>query len=631
MAKEAHVNVIEVVKTAPSASNISGSSNIGGVIVSEVGPKLALVSSPAEFLKLYTKDGVTIPRNAHISLLNAYYLSYAGGLVLSRAMNTTAVSGLIYYAETDPVKVTYKGNSLLSKKLDVSITFDDPIPADSSFVLNDVVFYKGDLPANIYDSYEDIVQFSTIEDIVAEIEGWDDCHASYSLTGSVYKITIEHDPSVDFQISSDSEEMIGMTVTLGAVTDSYVVPAGKLPLFTIRHTIATGDDSFKVKVTNVTNVITGEPTPPAGAQQFVLTIDAGENSDASGTYTCSLHPMAVDANGQSIYIEYLNDMNIDFEVEVFEGVSKLAPKIATVFTEFGDSGLNLDESSTTPHLMSALSALEDQEIYEIEALAPFGITALPFVKRLVSVGIANKWFTPIDVPYTASNKAQIRRYVTDLGIDTSNSIVGGSFDRNNSLTGWTIYIAWSTLYWERVLANKGYNAEFAPVFKEEYGSINFTNPTKLLTKKERESLLDLGKKITWVRYNQRTAIHYMNDNSTHYSKTDVLSEEQNRRLVNKIQKDLRKLVDPFLAKYNTRQTRMDVNDVIENYFRNNIMNKKFAPAEYQIICDESNNTEQVIRDRKLAITVKSRLYNSIKEIDLLNELYPIGVPFMDSI
>ena len=57
------------------------------------------------------------------------------------------------------------------------------------------------------------------------------------------------------------------------------------------------------------------------------------------------------------------------------------------------------------------------------------------------------------------------------------------------------------------------------------------------------------------------------------------------------------------------------------------MNQNYAPNEYNIICDESNNTNEIITANKLALTVQVRLYNAIKYIDVLTDVFPIGVDF----
>jgi hypothetical protein len=620
MSKESYVQVKEVIMTAPNTSISPGVSSIGGVIVSEVGPRVAFINSPSEFLENYTIDGVTVPRDAHTSFINAYYQSYSSSLVISRALNTTATSGLIWYEDTEPINVIYKDGDLMSKKTLLTLQFEDPILEESSFVLNDTVFHKGEIPADIYEAYQRFSQFVDIDDIVATLEGWDDVHCTYSRVDEFnYELTLMHTPSIGFKLSENPAETIGMTLTLGATEDAYTVPAGKLPLFSLSSMTPSGADTIKA-MTHKNEVV-------EGIKQFYLSIDAGEGNAATGDYLCSLNQVAVDINGQGIFIDYLNTMGLDLSVEVFEGVNKLAPIESTIMTAFGNSGMNLEESAKNAYLMKALDFLQNQELFDIEYLSPFGITQLPYVKRYVIVGSANNWFTPIDCPPNATNLSQIKRYFNDLGVEGSNILALGCFDRNVSLTGWINLIACSTLYYERVMANLRYGAEFAPVFKNEFGTVNMTNPTRLLLREERQELLDLAKRINWVVYNQRTQSYYLNDNVTHQVKTDIVSEEQNRRLVNKVNKDLVRILDQFIGRFNTRQTRLNVTDVIEMYLRKNIMNQKFPPNNFQIVCDETNNPASIITENKLAVTVRLQLYNAIKYIEVLNEVFPLSVAF----
>ena len=96
--KEPYVKVSEQIMSKPNLLDVDGTTNIGVVIVAPAGPRLAYVDGPKTFLKLYTVDG-NIPRNAHISFVNAYYLSFVAGLVVVRSMNTTSVSGLFFEHE----------------------------------------------------------------------------------------------------------------------------------------------------------------------------------------------------------------------------------------------------------------------------------------------------------------------------------------------------------------------------------------------------------------------------------------------------------------------------------------------------------------------------------------------------
>jgi hypothetical protein len=294
---------------------------------------------------------------------------------------------------------------------------------------------------------------------------------------------------------------------------------------------------------------------------------------------------------------------------------------------FGDSYLDNDLSKSPAYLMAALSELEDQNLYDIEAIAPFGITNPQFVLRYLHVGQTNKWFAPFDVPYTATNAKAIEMYMRSITHNSSNAYAIGPFDKNVSLTGWRNYIAASTLYWERVMANKSQNREFAPVFDQETGVIELTNPVKMLGKEDREYLLNLSKPVNYAIFDQRTNIYYINDNYTYQSEVDIMSEEMNRRMVNKLNKGIHRLMQRFKAKFNTVSTRSNVVHLIKYYIDNTFMTQEFKPEAYEIICDESNNTPDIIRANQLKVAVRVRLYNSIKYIEVLNEVYPIGVDF----
>ena len=124
------------------------------------------------------------------------------------------------------------------------------------------------------------------------------------------------------------------------------------------------------------------------------------------------------------------------------------PELTQVFS-FGNSGLDLSASKRTTSKINALYALEDQEIYDIDYLAPFGETNLQYIKNYVYVGKKNYWFSPVDIPRERTNANSIKGYF--LNVDLTSNVEGmGPFDKNTGLTGWMCYIACSTLYYQKV-------------------------------------------------------------------------------------------------------------------------------------------------------------------------------------
>jgi hypothetical protein len=119
----------------------------------------------------------------------------------------------------------------------------------------------------------------------------------------------------------------------------------------------------------------------------------------------------------------------------------------------------------------------------------------------------------------------------------------------------------------------------------------------------------------------------MNDNRTHTRKINVMNEEMNVRMVNKIQRDVMLLVQRYKGMLNTVETRLDVVRVIDDYMNRYIMSQNYRPVEYRLVCDETNNTADVINANKLAIELDVRIQGSIKFINILNKVFPLGVAF----
>jgi len=377
---------------------------------------------------------------------------------------------------------------------------------------------------------------------------------------------------------------------------------------------------------------------PDDEDLFLLTLSDGDTTE---TYTVSLINDALDQSGSNCFIENLNALDMGYHFvtngnfqyekdgkkypEGEASIQQVTPKMTQVFA-FGDSGLDLSASKTVQCMISALYELEDQEIYDIEYLAPLGIVDLQFIKNYVLVGKNNDWFTPVDIPWDKTNANSIKGYFLNVD-DTSNAQGMGPFDKNVGLTGWQFYLACSTLYYTKIMNNKAAMSEFAPVFDITNGILNFTNPVYMLGKQDRVKLLNFRSPVNFLIFNQRHNVYYLNDNWTLQPQRNIVSEEQNRRMVNKIKKDCKRLLQRFKGRVNTVTTRQDVVTLLNYYFQSEIMTQIYKPNEYQIICDESNNPVEVITANKLGVTVRVRLENAIKYVDVLVDVFPLGIDF----
>jgi hypothetical protein len=484
---EPYVKASEVVRRVPNLLDINGESNIGLVMVSAVGPRLAYIQGPAQFLATYTIGG-EIPRNADISFVNAYYLSFSAGLVIARAMNTTATGGLLFSDLKDskdeplpPEKVIYKDGTLLTRQTDITIT---PNESTWSFVLNDTVFFNGnysDISVDEdYRAFQTKIQVDELSDVADSVNNWKECAATFESD----MLKIKHGIYVDFETSqTGANKGIDVEFPSGYFTldsenkvERHPVDIIQTPLnnwlFSVYSEAAQTQDTFGAKI----KLISGEDKN----FEFTVMYPGVDGKDVNETYLASLYPEGMDkVNGISSYIDNLNVMpNFKFKVNIFKNdvLPLETPNVSTgQLRYFGKSGLDLETSKKSSNLKLAVTELEEQVKYDIEYLAPVGITNAAFLKRFIQAGRANYWFTPIDVPKDRTNANSIQQYMYNID-DDSNVYCCGPFDKNSGLTGWINYIACSTLYYEKLMRNKAQGAEFAPIFDREYGTFQMTNP-----------------------------------------------------------------------------------------------------------------------------------------------------------
>lgn len=301
--------------------------------------------------------------------------------------------------------------------------------------------------------------------------------------------------------------------------------------------------------------------------------------------------------------------------------------------EFGVSSTqtnyNVSSGISTDDFITAFGWIEDQaDVYNISYVSSFGNVMGSYPKTIQSAADANKWFYFIDVADSANTVSAIKTWVGNLGLSESYRVmIGGSFDKSASVTPWYSKIAASSLYWQRVYSNKAGNSEFAPCFDATNGTLNFSKPTKQFSKSQREELLSYTYPINWVKYDRTNNVYYLNNNLVYTRKQNVMNEEMNVRMVNKMQRDTPLLLARYKGRKNNSKTRLDVEGLLTDYMNTSIMTQNHRPVEYQIICNETNNTDAIINANKLAVTLNVRLQGSIKYIEVLNQIFPLGVEF----
>lgn len=610
---------------------------------------LTSIKKFTESNRVYCKDFKALADALSSDTTSVIYDETIPGLIVSGAKlalgKLTPLLNLVEQVGTAKIgleakEVLYKNGLALTDTYELKLTgatYKDGTEKFSNnfaFAIGTMAYYCGAIDKSKYADYS-LVNIKSINDLLNSLNGLNGLTAELKDLeegGRTDEMEDAEEGVADRVITLHSAKGNALTIVEGSCT-------GIAPVIS-----SVADSSYGDPTSD--DVLFGiYPNDPQDHDLYRITIKPDENnlfyielfngSETNG-YTVSLLADELDQSGSNCFIENLNALGLGFTFITNpnfktatesgeEALMKCTPKSTQVFS-FGDSGLDLSASSSVTAKTNALYALEDQELYDIEYLAPMGITDLQFIKAYILVGKNNDWFAPVDIPFDKTNANTIKGYFLNVDL-TSNSQGMGPFDKNTGLTGWMNYIAATTLFYSRVMANKAANCEFAPVFDKTNGILDYTNPCYMLGKAEREQLLNLKAPVNFVKFDQRTNLYFMNDNWTHQPQHNVVSEEQNRRLVNKIKKDVNRIMQSFKGRFNTTSTRADVVTMLNYYFRSQILSMRYTIDAYEIICDESNNPAEVISANKLGVTVRVRLNHSIKYVDVLVDVYPIGVDF----
>jgi hypothetical protein len=605
MAQESNVISNEEIRREPSLSTLGSKALItAGTIVApkgKVSPNK--ITSPKQFLTEYTLDGKSIPRSADITLKNAYRLSLSQHLVLTRATSTVLVACI----SNGGLKFFKKGNIALLNNFDINVTIgsvSNTLNSTYSFVIGGYCFYKGTIPT--ISTYTNISQLTLVDlgtDPVATILSTFEASSQYHILGDVVvgegdsSFTFTLLTSIDLTIEEGDVVSHGMTATEYTQTSS-VDPETIAFYVSLNSPMATDSYTFKSNVDGIYKV---------------LTINGVD-------YPYSLTPGFIDNNGSNIFLEYLNRLtDLDFKVTLINPEASVANVTETAF------GAVTMTAPTVEDRIAALDRVVDQENFTYDHLTDFGFANVQYQKALESRGAQRYNFIPITIPSDITDPVLVKAYRNSLEIDNGNMYALVPNDINSSILGYETIFSAATLYLERIAANKAANSEFAPVMKTINGRMSATELVRIYTKPEREFMLD--SKVNTIKYEEATGLSYANDIFTLQTDNNILGEENNRRLHNKLRRELTILYQQFLGMQNNKRTRDSVVDITKLYFENFIENQLFTIDDKQIICDESNNNSAIITANKLAVTVSVRYFNAIKFIEVLNRAFSLGTNF----
>lgn len=291
--------------------------------------------------------------------------------------------------------------------------------------------------------------------------------------------------------------------------------------------------------------------------------------------------------------------------------------------------LNLDPSETCilnvsdSDLKKALDLIGIDEVYVTEGLCDLGNTELSFQSYMANMAINQNYFYPIST-VNSTNYMTIGNSINKISQDSYKLYASSCWDVDSSSLGWKCYISPSVLYWETVNRNRRNNEEFRGVFGQ--GSpVQMQSPVVEFNKKERQLLLT--RKVNTVMWNTQTSAWNMNDNYTKQSVSNIMSEECNSRLGIRIAKAMPVLLRQFIGWRITPRLWASATDVIDYWFKTNILSMVYNLDDYQIIIDETNNPVEVQRQNKMCVQINVRFQRSLKFVEVYLDYYDVGMEF----
>jgi hypothetical protein len=143
------------------------------------------------------------------------------------------------------------------------------------------------------------------------------------------------------------------------------------------------------------------------------------------------------------------------------------------------------------------------------------------------------------------------------------------------------------------------------------------------TKSQRLELLNSG--ITPIKWHSRKRISYFVMNNSLNTLDDSISEEQNRRIMNKASHDMDDRLDSIVGKYNLDETRDKVYDMVSDYNRFEL--KQYAGGavvELIVKCSVENNTPAIIQASRLEVEIGIRFGRAVRWVNILWKILPVA-------
>lgn len=279
--------------------------------------------------------------------------------------------------------------------------------------------------------------------------------------------------------------------------------------------------------------------------------------------------------------------------------------------------LNISDSD----LKRALDLLAEDEVYTTEGLCDVGNTELSYQNYMANMAVNDNYFYPIST-VNSTNYMTIGNSATKISADSYKLYMSAPWDIDTGTLGWKFYASPSVLYWETVAKNRRNNREFAPVLGQDNGTVQYQRPTTEFNKKTRQLLL--SRKVNTAMWDVALQAWVMNDNYTKQTENTIMNDDGNSRLMIRISKAMPTLLRQFIGKRISEKLCKSVEDVIDYFFKTNILTMDYNIDGYRITCKYD---EVLARQNKIKVRVEVRYQRALKYIDVYSEALDLGMSF----
>lgn len=275
-------------------------------------------------------------------------------------------------------------------------------------------------------------------------------------------------------------------------------------------------------------------------------------------------------------------------------------------------------------LLKAMDKIDADEVYTVEGLTDLGNTQPIFQTYLANMAVNTNYFYPIST-VNSTNYLAIANSAARISKDSYKLYLSAPWDVDTGTVGFKFYSSPSVLYWEAVNRNRGLGREFADLFGQMNGIVQYQRPTTEFNKKTRQLLL--SKKINTVLWNTQSNAWNMNDNYTKQSEDNIMASEANSRLGIRIAKAMPILLRQFIGQKINDILYANAESVINYYFTNTILPMNPYSISSWRVTIPTINTDEDRRANRMKVLVEVRFQRALKYVIVYENYFDVGMEF----